>query len=330
MPNCSGSRRCAASRVRSGIALVVDWDSWWGSSATESLPSQRLNWLTQARAWNAALYELGHPVDTVRATGPFDGYDVVVVPNLYIADVAQAAALAEFVARGGQLVVGPFSGVVDATEKVHDGGAPGPLRDLLGVEVDEHWPVPDGAIERVELVGRVGAQRRIETSGEGLDTLAGVRYSTDDYANPVWGEWLDVRDGTEVVGRYVSGELAGRAAVTRRPHGDGAAWYVSAVLEPAGMLAVFRDVLVAANLPVRGRTDTDLEAVTRSDATTDYTFVLNHGHGPLSVDVPEGAEDLLTGARPAGRLTLPPFGAAVLATSRAATAPFITLSETTH
>ena len=54
--------------------------------------------------------------------------------------------------------------------------------------------------------------------------------------------------------------------MTRRPHGDGAAWYVSAVLEPAGMLAVFRDVLAAANLPARGRTDTDLEAVTRSDA----------------------------------------------------------------
>ena len=69
------------------------------------------------------------------------------------------------------------------------------------------------------------------------------------------------------------------------------------MLEPAGMLAVFRDVLAAADLPARGRTDTDLEAVTRSDATTDYTFVLNHGRRPLSVDVPAGAEDLLAGSR---------------------------------
>ena len=57
--------------------------------------------------------------------------------------------------------------------------------------------------------------------------------------------------------------------------------------------------------------------------------MLNHGRGELTVDVPAGADDLLTGARPAGRLTLPPFGAAVLATPRAATAPFITLSDTT-
>ncbi|MGW9631935.1 beta-galactosidase [Agromyces sp. NPDC055520] len=299
------------SRVRSRVALVVDWDSWWGSSAAESLPSQRLAWLAQARAWNAALYELGHAVDTVRAVGPFDGYDVVVVPNLYIADAAQAAALAGFVARGGQLVVGPFSGVVDATEKVHDGGAPGPLRELLGVEVDEHWPVPDGHAERVSLDGA-------------------------EFENPIWGEWLETREGTEVLARYTSGELAGRPAATRRAAaaGAGGAWYLSAVLEPAGMLALFRKVLAAAGLPARERTNTDLEALTRSDRATDYTFVLNHGREALTVEVPEGAVDLLGDAAlrsstTGGSLALPRFGAAVLATPRAAAAPFITLSDTT-
>ena len=59
-------------------------------------------------------------------------------------------ALRGFVERGGHLVVGPFSGVVDATEKVHDGGAPGPLRDLLGIEVDEQWPIADGLTARID------------------------------------------------------------------------------------------------------------------------------------------------------------------------------------
>ena len=134
---------------------------------------------------------------------------------------------------GGQLVVGPFSGVVDATEKVHDGGAPGPLRDLLGVEVDEHWPIPDGRTERVELlpVGRVAsASERIETSAtEGLDTACAP-------TRPAGARLLDRR--LERVARAArghrgarslrSGELAGRAAATRRPRadGDGAAWYL--------------------------------------------------------------------------------------------------------
>ncbi|MCP2369505.1 beta-galactosidase [Agromyces terreus] len=296
-------------RVRSRVALVVDYDSWWGSSAAESLPSQRLSWPAQARAWHAALHALGHPVDTVRAIGPFDEYDLVVVPNLYLADDAQAAALAAFADRGGQLVVGPFSGVVDATEKVHDGGAPGPLRGLLGVEVDEPWPVPDGHAERVAF--------------EGADAAA--------FANPVWGEWIEVAEGAEVLARYGSGELAGRAAITRRPAAsdDGAAWYVSAVLEHDGLVALFRRVLAAAGLPARERLDLDLEAVTRADDTTDYTFVLNHGRRDITVDVPKGALDLLTGDRADRALTLGRFGAAVLATPRAEHAPFITLSATT-
>ncbi|MGX5696684.1 beta-galactosidase [Agromyces soli] len=330
------------SRVRSRVALVVDHDSWWGSSAAESLPSQRLNWLAQARAWHAALHALGHPVDTVRASGPFDGYDVLVVPNLYVTDASQAAALEAFVARGGQLVVGPFSGVVDATEKVHDGGAPGPLRGLLGVEVDEPWPVADGLSEQVAFA-----------AGDAFDA-------------PVWGEWLEVHEGTEVLARYASGELDGRAAITVRrsssddgayrdpspgldtalraysTDGDGAAWYVSCVLEEAGLVALFREVLGAAGLPARERVDLDLEVVTRSDETTDYTFVLNHSRRELVVDVPAGAHDLLAGdgggldtalradSTDRAALTLPRFGAAVLATPRAEQPPFITLSTPTE
>ena len=203
-------------RVRSRVALVVDWDSWWGSSATESLPSQRLDWLAQARAWNAALFALGHPVDTVRATGPFDGYDVVVVPNLYIADAAQAAALADFVERGGQLVVGPFSGVVDATEKVHDGGAPGPAAR---------------AARRRGRRALAGPRRASRSASRSPTALAEL----DDAASGASGS--SCAHGTEVLARYASGELAGRAAAITplAPHGDGAAWYLSAVLEPAGI-----------------------------------------------------------------------------------------------
>ncbi|MDL9979438.1 beta-galactosidase [Microbacterium sp. ASV49] len=288
-------------RVRSRVALVVDWDSWWGSSAVESLPSQRLNWARQARAWQRALYLLGHPVDAVKATGPFDRYDVVVVPNLYIADAAQAAALTAFADAGGTVVVGPFSGVVDDTEKVHDGGAPGPFRGLLGVEVDEQWPVNDGLAEIVAYGGRA-------------------------YDSPIWGEWIEALDGTEVRGSYASGELAGLPAVTSRPVGAGSAWYVSCVLDDDGLVAVLRDALTEAGLPARDRVDVHLEAVTRSSDDTDYTFVLNHGHAPISVEVPAGARDLITGGTAASPLTLERFGVAVLAMARAEHAPFITLA----
>ena len=289
-------------RVRSRVALVVDWDSWWGSSAIESLPSQRLNWAHQARAWHRAMHLLGQPVDTVRATGSFDGYDVVLVPNLYIADAARAAALTAFAEAGGHVVVGPFSGVVDADEKVHDGGAPGPLRALLGVEVDEQWPHADGVVERVEVNG-------------------------ESYENPGWAEWIETVPTTAARGAYTSGELEGRPAVTRRTAGAGSAWYVSAMLEDAGLAAVLRDVLGDAGLAARTEVNVDFEAVTRSSDDTDYTFALNHGRTPLTIAVPEGALDLVTGLLTGPTLVLGRYGVAVLATPRGGEPPFLTLVE---
>ena len=126
-------------------------------------------------------------------------------------------------------------------------------------------------------------------------------------------------------GSYASGELAGLPAVTRRTVGRGSAWYISCVLDDDGLTAVLRDALTGAGLPARDRVDVHLEAVTRSDAETDYTFVLNHGRAPITVEVPAGARDLVTCGTTDQTLTLERFGVAVLATARAEHAPFITL-----
>jgi len=292
-------------RVRSSVALVADWDSWWGTSAPDSLPSQRLRWLQQAREWNAAMFALGHPVDVVRAEGPFGDHSVVMVPNLYIATEAQAAALAEFVNSGGHVIVGPFSGVVDPSEKVHPGGAPGPLRELLGVEIDEFWPLSDG--------------------DTGTVTIAGAEFTAR-----IWTEWLDAVDA-DVMATYASGVLAGRPAVTRRRSGAGTASYVSAVLDTEGLAEVFATVLDAADLPHRTAGGDrqgvrNLEVVTRTDGTSDFTFLLNHGRTELSVEAPPTSHDLLTGVDVHDSVTLAPFGVAVLRHPSGSIAPFLNLT----
>ncbi|WP_431278413.1 beta-galactosidase [Leifsonia poae] len=289
-------------RVRASVALVADWDSWWGLSAPDSLPSLRLNWLTEARAWHAAAFALGQPVDVSRAGGPYGSHSVLLVPNLYAVTVEQADALAAFVAGGGQLVVGPFSGVVDHSEQVHDGGAPGPLRDLLGVEVDEWWPLADG-------------EKRSVTLGAALVA------ATHDVR--VWSEWLVVADGTEVLASFADGDLAGRAAVTRRSHGSGAAWYLGAGLDDDGMRAVLARVFADAGLsvPSPDAASTTLEVVTRTDGTTDFTFLLNHGRESVSVPGIADGTDLLSGGDAADGITLDGFGVAVVAHPVSALSP---------
>jgi beta-galactosidase len=282
-------------RVAARVALVADWDSWWGSAAVDSLPSQRLNWLDQARAWHGALFALGQTVDVVQATGSFDGYAVVVVPNLYIATEAQAQAMADFVTRGGQLLVGPFSGVVDLTEKVHVGGAPGPLRELLGVEVDEWWPLANDQSGQIDL--------------------GNARYGTR-----IWSEWIDCASGAEVVATYRGGVLDGRAAIVRNASGTGAAWYLSATLEDAGLEAVLARALDDAGLARRKNSDRMLEIVTRESADTAFTFLMNHAADAVMVEVTPGAVDLLVlngdnevnSSGQSTEIILPGYGVAVM------------------
>lgn len=165
------------------VALVLDWDSWWGLEAPESMPSNRLKLKDLLLAWYAPLHARGITVDLAPPGRDLSGYRVVIAPNLYLCTAEQARALAAF---DGELVVGPFSGVVDAADQVHDGGAPGPLRDLLGVAVDEWWPLQDGATQQTS-VGPAST----------------------------WAEWLRVVDA-EPIAHYQGGDLDGLPAVTRR------------------------------------------------------------------------------------------------------------------
>ena len=249
--------------VRARVAMVVDWDSWWASSAPECLPSQRLSWAEQARAWHKAATMLGVTVDMVPAEGPFDGYVALLIPGLFLVTKAQAEAITAYAESGGRVLVGCFSGVVDETNSVHHGGAPGPLRQLLGVEVDEFWPLADG-----------------ET---------GVfKWGADAFAVSLWQEALE--GDARGLSHYEGGPLDGRPAMTE----NGRARYLSCVLDDAGLVAVLRAFLADAGLPVR-QTASPIERITRTDGQTDYTFWLNHAEAPQLVETPAGAVDMLTG-----------------------------------
>ncbi|WP_084958937.1 beta-galactosidase [Thermoactinospora rubra] len=199
----------AGSHSPGEVALLLDWESWWGLEAPESMPSNRLRLKELMLAWYAPLHARGILVDLAPPGRDLSGYRVVIAPNLYLCTEETAKELARF---AGQLVVGPFSGVVDARDQVHPGGAPGPLCELLGVAVEEFWPLPDGRVQRTTL----GAAR-------------------------TWAEWIRL-EGAEPVARYEGGDLDGRPAITRR----GEVTYLSCLLDD--VTPVLDDVLTRAGV----------------------------------------------------------------------------------
>ncbi|MFF3955183.1 beta-galactosidase [Streptomyces sp. NPDC001890] len=269
------------------VAIVLDWDSWWALEA-EDHPSARMRWRELLRPWYAALHARAVSVDFVPPHAGLDGYRAVLAPNLHLLRPENAARITAYVHGGGHFVCGPFSGVVDGHDHIHDGGAPGPLRDVLGVSVDEFWPIPDGS----ELPLASGARATL------------------------WSEWIEpVGPDTETVDSYAAGELAGRPAVTRHRHGTGTAWYVSAHLGD-GIAAVLDEALRAAGVRPVLDVPEGVEATVRSGAQGTYLFVLNHAdhdtRTPLTGRYGAGGTDLLTGTAVRDHIDLGPLGAAVL------------------
>jgi beta-galactosidase len=250
-------------RTPARAAILFDWQSWWAAEL-DSHPTDRLRYRREAFDWYTAFLDLGVRADVVPLAADLSGYDVVVAPILYVIPAALSARLTSFVDGGGHLVTTYFSGIVDENDQVYLGGYPGALRELLGIRIEEFAPLLDD--ERAEL-------------DNGL-------------SGTMWSDRIDVTDeAVEVLASYKTGDLAGRAAVTRRPAGAGSAAYVSTRLGPEGLGVVLGELLaragVTSDLPaeLRGR----VEVAQRGD----FRFVFNRTDEPVDITTLDPARPML-------------------------------------
>ncbi|GAB1513456.1 beta-galactosidase [Actinophytocola sp. KF-1] len=249
------------SGVDADVALVTDWSSGWALQGA-ALPASDLSLEEVDLAHYRPLWNAGVAVDVVAPTVDLSRYKLVVVPNLYAVDAEVAERLVEYVRGGGHLLMSFFSGIVDGHERVHLGGYPGPFRELLGLTVDEFWPLPAGG--------------SVDLGSGGTGTL--------------WSEWITVA-GAEVLDTF-TGELAGRPAITRHAFGDGVATYLATRPDAAALASVVARVLDDAGVsPVLPGAPAGVEAVRRGA----WLFLLNHNENEVTVPVPAGATDALTG-----------------------------------
>lgn len=70
---------------------------------------------------------------------PIDGYKLVVLPSAYIVDEKIAAAVRNYVAKGGTVIMTGYSAKVDETGKWFDTPLPGRLTDVFGLRTNEFY-----------------------------------------------------------------------------------------------------------------------------------------------------------------------------------------------
>jgi beta-galactosidase len=277
-------------RVRADVALLWDTESFWAQDL-EWRPSEAVSHRERVHAFYDRLWRDGHTVDLARPEHDLSGYKLVVAPASYLLTADAAANLTRYVEGGGTLLVSYFSGIVDEHDAVHAGGFMAPLRDALGVTVEEFLPLREGDSLTVAYDGGRGPD------GQSGQTLTGT----------VWADDLTLA-GADVVGTYADGPKPGGAAVTRHRHGAGTGWYVSTSFDVETLSALMADVYADAGLAPSGLPE-DLEVIRRHGEGSEYVIAINHGADDAKLPLDGPATDLLTGDETAGGGAVVPGGA---------------------
>lgn len=273
--------------VKSQIAIVFDWAAWWAIEAdSKPAPIEYANW---AQEIHSSLTALNLTADFVGPGENLDRYSLVIVPCLYLLTPSTAANLSRFVENGGHLLATFFSGIVNEHEQVELGGYPALLRRVLGLMVEEWFPISHDSSQALLFFGQ-------------NQVLSCKR----------WSESLQL-EGAESIATYQHAPLFGRPAITVNAHGKGQAYYLSTQLEGDGLTSLLSQINRAAKVrgilsPTEG-----VETVLREGSGERFLFLLNHNETPvtLTAETLHGV-DLVTNAAVHGSIVLPPLGAQVI------------------
>ena len=266
---------------RVDVAILHDTDARWASEL-DSHPSVDASNIAETRRWHDAFYRAGIPTDFARSTDDLSGYRLVIAPMQYLLTDAGVANLDGYVRSGGHLVVSYFSGIVDENDHIRLGSYPGAFSELLGVQMEEFFPL------------RAGESVRLSDFGAGS----------------CWNE-LGRATTAEVLATVAEGPAAGSPAVTRNRAGSGRSYYVATTLAPEGLGELLTSVCADAGVqPLVPDLPEDVEVARRSKDGTDWTFCINHGSH--EVRLPLEGVDLITGADLNGRLGLAAGAVAVV------------------
>jgi beta-galactosidase len=275
------------SRIRADVAILLDWESWWGLELP-SKPSNLIQQIEQLEAYYRPLFEANVTVDFARPTDDLSGYKLVVAPCLYMVSDAGAANLSAYVEAGGHLLMTFFSGIVDPSERIRLGGHPQPFKRVLGLEVVDWAPLGPKETRGVRL-------------GDGSEASADI-----------WTELIEVQ-GAEVLARFSNSVLQGRPALTLNRFGAGTAEYVGTNLERSALAGVMQAAWKRAGVSPVTDTPAGVEAVRRNLPDGSLLFLLNHGDAAVEVMTTGVIVELDGGAEVTdGRVRLEPMDVVIL------------------
>ncbi|BCM94460.1 beta-galactosidase BglY [Abditibacteriota bacterium] len=228
----------AGARTAARVAVIYDFENLWAIYDEQGPRNEGKNPEKTSRDFYKPFWKRGISVDVVPSTADFSPYQLIVAPMLYMLRPGVAEQLTEWVRAGGTLVTTYWSGLADENDLCFLGGFPGPLREVLGIWVEETDALHPHQTNSVHI-----EDPTLQMEGA---------FEARDYCDLIHTETA------HILATYEKDFYAGRAAVTVNKFGAGRAFYIAARLETS-----FQDQFLAhlsADLQLPSALNTQLPA----------------------------------------------------------------------
>ena len=252
--------------AKSRVAVVFDYESEWATEHTAT-PTQHVHHVDEPLAWFRALADQGVTADVVPVRGAWDGYEMVVLPSVYLLSEETTRRVRDYVVGGGRLVVTYYTGISDEKDHVWLGGYPGSIRDVVGVCVEEFMPMGNdftGVPDHLDL-----------SNGAVAHDIADVIGSVDGTATVLATFKDDPWTGMD-----------GAPAIVAHTFGEGRSVYVGARLGRDGIALSLPEILDSLGMAEAGGNDGRVLHVEREGANgSRFVFSFNRTHETVRVPV---------------------------------------------
>lgn len=283
--------------VEPEVAIIYDWENRWAINEAKG-PRHDKDYEKTCKRHYREFWKRGIPVDVINEDCDLSKYKLVIAPMLYMVRDDLGERIEKFVDNGGTFVTTYWSGIVDEHDLCFQGGYPGPLREVMGIWVEEIDALYENDKNHVVLKKEnvLGMDGEYETG-----TLCSLLHV----------------ETAKIMAAYQEDFYAGRPALTVNNFGNGRAYYIASRNEEQFLVDFYGNLID--NIDIKPVLDIELpEGVTvqkRTDGEMDYIFVMNFTDQHKTIDLSttdKGYIDMLTEEKVKSELKLDAYGIEVL------------------
>lgn len=275
-------------RTPAKVGFLFDWNNWWAvENNTGRGPNRDIDYFKTVTGYYKAFHDRNIPVDVLSVESELSGYDLVVAPMLYMLKPGVPQKLDGYVKNGGTLVATVMSGLADENDRSVFGGYPGPLRDALGIWVEEIDALLPG--EGNTMVPTPGAS--------GLEGEYGCNLLCD----------IIHLQSAQPLATYQTDFYGGTPCATVNTYGAGKGYYIGTQPDERFISDLVERLCREQNLTSAYPAQPGVEVALRKSPQGSFVFVLNHNQQAATVDFGSHTlDDLLNGCPRTGQCTIEP------------------------